>query len=130
MAHQSAAVPRSDGHPSHVSKRPIDLVHLARQCLGDEGLEHEVLRLFDATIAAYASRLFAAQSSEEVALNLRLVRSAATGIGAWPIVDLAKAVENELRVDADISPERLGDLNMAIEEVREFIGTMLGTEAQ
>ncbi len=37
--------------------RPIDLVHLAKQCLGDENLELEILRLFDTTLVTYMGRL-------------------------------------------------------------------------
>lgn len=108
--------------------RPIDLVHLAKQCLGDEGLEHEVLRLFDTTISTYFSRLVLATSDADLALNLHSIKGASAGVGAWTIADLAKAAETELQAGRPITPERIADLGIAVEEVRNFIARVLSDD--
>lgn len=108
--------------------RPIDLVHLAKQCLGDENLEFEVLRLFDTTLATYMERLQLATTFDELALNFHALKGAASGVGAWNIADLAKAMEGELRDARPITPERIADMEMAVEEVRSFIGRMLAND--
>ncbi|HEY8574734.1 MAG TPA: Hpt domain-containing protein [Devosia sp.] len=109
--------------------RPIDLVHLAKQCLGDEGLELEILRLFDTTAKTYFSRLQQAESFDDLALNLHSLKGAANGVGAWAIADLARGCEAELQAGRPLTRERIGDLCVAVEEVRSFIASMLDGEA-
>lgn len=109
--------------------RPIDLVHLAKQCLGDENLELEILRLFDTTIKTYFSRLQLATAFDDLAINLHSIKGAASGVGAWTIADLAKAMETELRDGRPIKSERIDDMGMAVEEVRAFISRMLAGQA-
>ena len=41
----------------HVPDRPIDLVHLSRQSLGDRALEKELLQLFDRQAEQIIARL-------------------------------------------------------------------------
>lgn len=111
------------------SARPIDLVHLAKQCLGDENLELEILRLFDTTLVTYFGRLSEAASFEDVTLNLHSIKGASRGVGAWAVADLARACEIELESSRPLTPERIADLGMAIEEVRGFIARMLSDNA-
>jgi HPt (histidine-containing phosphotransfer) domain-containing protein len=106
--------------------RPIDLVHLAKQCLGDENLELEILRLFETTLKTYYERLKLAQGFDDLAMNLHSIKGAASGVGAWTITDMAKAMETELRSGRPIRSERIDDLGIAVEEVRVFIGELLG----
>ena len=47
MARGSLRVEQGEPEQERRAERPIDLVHLAKQCLGDEHLEYEVLRLYD-----------------------------------------------------------------------------------
>lgn len=110
--------------------RPIDLVHLARQCLGDENLELEILRLFDKTLTTYFERLTLASTFDDLALNLHAIKGAAAGVGAWGIVDLAKSLEDDLRDARPLKAERVADLGMAVEEVRGFIARMLTDKAE
>ena len=110
------------------SMRPIDLVHLARQCLGDENLELEILRMFDATLASYCARLRLATTFDELALNLHSIKGAASGVGAWAVADTAKALETEISHGRPLAPERLADLDMAVEEVRSCIARMLAAD--
>ncbi|MCR6673790.1 Hpt domain-containing protein [Devosia ginsengisoli] len=128
MAQRSAAVEKLE-QASHVRPmRPIDLVHLAKQCLGDEHLEYEILRLFDTTVETYFERLELAASYDDLAINLHSIKGAASGVGAWTIADLAKAAEVEMQAGRPLTPERIADLGMAIEEVRTFIARMLSNE--
>lgn len=125
MAQRSAAVEQLDQSVHARPMRPIDLVHLAKQCLGDEFLEHEILRLFDTTVKTYFERLQQAANYDELALNLHSIKGAASGVGAWTVADLAKAAEVEMQAGRPLTPERIADLGMAIEEVRSFIARML-----
>lgn len=128
MAHSSAAEQIVDiAHKR--AMRPIDLVHLAKQCLGDEHLEQEILRLFDTTVTTYFARLERASSYDDLAMNLHSIKGAAGGVGAFTIADLAKAAEVEMQAGRPLSVERIADLGMAVEEARSFIARMLGGEA-
>ena len=127
MAHLSAAARQPLEAKAQLPKRPIDLVHLAKQCLGDAGLEREVLHMFDATMQSYLGRLQAAASAEETRHVLHSMRGAAAGVGAWTIVTLAQQGEAELETGAILSAERRDDLAVAVEEVRGFIARMLET---
>lgn len=127
---QRAFVEPSESTQQARSTRPIDLVHLAKQCLGDEGLELEVLRLFDTTLVTYLARLKLATTFDELALNLHSIKGAAAGVGAGTVADLAKAMEEELRDSRPVSPERIADMELAIEEVRIFIARMLADKAE
>ena len=111
------------------SRRPIDLVHLAKQCLGDENLEREILRLFDTSLVTYLERLRLASSFDDLAINLHSIKGAAAGVGAWTIADLAKAMEQEMRDGRPLTAEKIDDLGMAIEEARSFISQILQNSA-
>ena len=108
--------------------RPIDLVHLAKQCLGDEHLEYEVLRLFDTTMKTYFARLSAASSAEDMRLNLHSIKGAAGGVGAWSIAEAAKAAETEILAGKPLTPEAIADIGVAVEEASGFIAVMLSKE--
>ena len=108
--------------------RPVDLVHLAKQCLGDENLEREVLRLFDTTLETYLSRLRLAQAADELLLTVHSIRGAAAGVGAWAVAEQARAMEFDVRDGRPLKPEQIEDLSMVIEEVRDFIRRMLASE--
>ena len=128
MAQSASAVEHLGATPAKRPMRPIDLVHLARQCLGDEGLEQEILRLFDTTIATYLVRLQQSATPEEVKLNIHSIKGAAAGVGAFGIADIARAAEAELAEGRSIPAEQLADLAMAVEEVRSFIARVLTSE--
>ena len=128
MSRAVNAAEQLDFTPSKRTARPIDLVHLARQCLGDEHLEYEIMRLFDTTIAAYHQRLLAASTPHELTMALHSMRSAASGVGAWTISELVHATEADLRSGRAVSAEQFDDIAMAVEEVRAFIAEMLSNE--
>lgn len=108
--------------------RPIDMEHLANQCLGDENLGLEVLRMFDGTIAGYFGRLRLATAFDELAAHLHTIKGAAAGVGARGVADLARALEDDLRAGRPLKPERIDDLGMAIEEVRSFIAGLVAAD--
>ena len=128
MRSTSSAAEKLDLVQLRRDARPVDLVHLAKQCLGDEHLEYEILRLFDTTIAAYHQRVGQATSLDDLTLALHSMRSAATGVGAWTIVDHVTAAEADMRDGRPLQPEQLADIGMAVEEVRAFIAEMLSNE--
>ena len=109
--------------------RPVDLVHLAKQCLGDENLELEILRLFETTLTTYFGRLKLATGFDDLAINLHSIKGAAAGVGACGIADLAAALEKDLKAGRPLAPERIEDLGMEVEEVRDFIARMLASDA-
>lgn len=127
---RSALAPHTPAQtaPAERVGRPIDLVHLAKQCLGDANLEFEVLRLFDTTMVTYLDRLNRSVTFDELALNLHSMKGAAMGVGAGPIADLAKTAEKELRLGRPLSQELISDIGIAVEEVRVFIADMLKNE--
>ena len=71
------------------SPSPIDMVHLEQQSLGDPGLQEEVLRLYSQMSGVYLSRIEDSSSPEDLVRNLHTLKSAAAGIGAWQVRDLA-----------------------------------------
>lgn len=121
----AAAQPEAAPQVRSRTVRPIDLVHLAKQCLGDEGLELEILRLFDTTIATYYTRLRAATTPEQIAMNLHAIKGAASGVGAWTIADMAAALEADFRGGQAMVAERVDDLGLAVEDVRGYIARLL-----
>ena len=128
MAQNAASLDKTGSEAHRRPGRPVDLVHLARQCLGDAGLEQEILRLFDTTVKTYFSRLQLSTTFDEVAMNLHSLKGAAGGVGAWAIADLAKAAETELKAGRPLGPERIADIGMAVEEVSGFIAEMLSND--
>ena len=96
-------------------RSPIDLEHLGRQTLGDEGLALEVLRMFDDMSRLYYERLETSTSVPELLRNLHTLKGAAAGIGAFGLAELARIAETELRNGTAVNPERIDDLNVATE---------------
>ncbi|KFC66290.1 putative Hpt domain protein [Devosia sp. LC5] len=130
MARRFPALDRAAPVPLLRRSRPIDLVHLAKQCLGDAALEHEVLRLFDTTIKTYLTRLLAAEAPDQVLFALHTIKGAAVGVGAFTIADLAKGMEADARAGVSINPEQIDDLKMAVEEVSVFVSDVLDKDSQ
>ena len=126
---QRAFVEAADISAPNKVVRPVDLVHLAKQCLGDENLELEILRLFDTTLSTYFGRLKLASSFDDLAINLHAIKGAAAGVGAWGVADMAKALEAQLRHGEPITSERIADMGMVVEDVRGFIARLLADRA-
>ena len=111
--------------PKPEIRGPIDLEFLGRQTLNDQGLEQEVLRLFDEMSHTYFERLEKSTNVPDLMRNLHTLRGAAAGVGAFALAELARFAENELREGGPVNPERIDDLDMAVQEVSAFIGGRL-----
>lgn len=112
--------PRRDG-----ARGPIDMDHLGRQALGDPGLQDEVLRLYATMSQVYLSRIEDSTSVPMLLEHLHTLKSAAAGIGAWGVRDLAKRAEDELRTGEAVNPERIEDIAVAVAECVAFIEGMV-----
>lgn len=107
------------------SFRPIDLVFLARQTLGDVELEKEVLIMFDNLSKTYLRRLQDKHAASDFALNAHSLKGAALGVGASSIAEHAKCAESEFRDTGAVGQETMNDLVMAVEEVSAFIDGLI-----
>jgi HPt (histidine-containing phosphotransfer) domain-containing protein len=120
----ASAIPMPEAQPG----RPVDMVHLAKQTLGDWSLGIEVLRLFDEMQRTYFDRLELSTTRNELLVNLHALRGAATGVGAFALAQLARVTEDELKAGDPVNPERIADIQMAVEEVSGFIETLVESE--
>ena len=107
---------------------PIDMEHLSRQALGDPGLQEEVLRLYARMSQVYLTRIEESTSIPMLLEHLHTLKSAAAGIGAWGVRDLAKLAEDELR-SGQVNPERIDDIGLAVAECIAFINAMIEFDA-
>jgi len=84
--------------------RPIDLVHLAKQTLGDRSLEQEVLRLFLTQMDTYIGRVESATTHEQRFTAAHTIKGSARNIGAWDVADVAAHLESaaEDQISADV----------------------------
>ncbi len=79
----------------HWTDPPLDLVHLARHCLGDRALEEELLRLFRLQSNAAAAELSEAPalSLESKANIVHKLRGSALAVGASRVARAATRIE-------------------------------------
>lgn len=101
--------------------RPIDMMHLTKQALGDVGLEGEILRNFDEILAAHFGHLEGSSTVPELLHHLHIIRGASVGVGAWSLAEHAHVMETELNEGEPVNPERVEDIHFAVEEVRTFV---------
>ena len=74
-------------------ERPIDLVHLARQTLGDRGLEQEILALYYKQSQSLLKSIEAAASLRERSDLAHTLKGSSRAVGAWQVAHAAEAVE-------------------------------------
>lgn len=74
-------------------RRPVDLVHLARQTFGNRALEREVLELFLTHIPLSMARLRAASTDQAWREAAHSITGSARGIGAWIVAEAAAGAE-------------------------------------
>jgi HPt (histidine-containing phosphotransfer) domain-containing protein len=87
------ALPAFAETPAASFERPVDLVHLARQTLGDRALEREVLGLFQVQARAIFAQL---QSVTQPKARLDLahtLKGSARAVGAWKVAEAAEFCE-------------------------------------
>lgn len=119
QARETIAFGRPGGETCAPSRgRPIDLVHLTRQTLGDRALEQEVLGMFVQQLGTFEDRLSKADATDRRMLAHTL-RGSAAGVGAFAIADCAGKLEDDPSSQALI--EKLSGL---IGEACDFIAAI------
>jgi len=98
--------------------RPIDLIHLGKQTMGDRALEQEVLSLFVHQALQVRDQIAHAVDGERLRLAHGL-KGSARGVGAFAIADCAGEIEESPEDESIL--ERLASL---IEEARDFIAAI------
>jgi HPt (histidine-containing phosphotransfer) domain-containing protein len=101
---------------------PIDLAHLRRMTLGNDGLEREVLTMFSAQVAGLAGT-FTSLAADTPTL-LHTLKGSARAIGAFAVADAASRLESLIRCGADPA-EALSGLSDALLEARTAIDVIL-----
>ncbi|MVA97633.1 histidine kinase [Nitratireductor sp. CAU 1489] len=99
-------------------RRPIDLVHLARQTMGDRALEQEVLSMFVQQAQSVRDQIGRSNDKQRRFLAHGL-KGSARGVGAFIVAELADALENDPGDKGAI-----GRLAEAIEDVRDFVAAI------
>lgn len=120
MAAVSIAFEAPENHrgacPSH--SRPIDLVHLATQTMGDKTLEVEVLQMF-ARQARRALQEMTGTDAAATAAAAHRLKGAAGAVGAFTVSAAAEKLENN---GADTALKAA--VNVAVIEVENFINKL------
>ncbi|HEX8046425.1 Hpt domain-containing protein [Rhizobium sp. ICMP 5592] len=75
-------------------ERAIDLVHLAKQTMGDKALEVEVLQMFARQARSCLQEISSGDSKRVRAASHKL-KGAASAVGAFKVADAASALENK-----------------------------------
>jgi HPt (histidine-containing phosphotransfer) domain-containing protein len=102
-----------DTGPNHY---PVDLVHLARQTLGDKELELEVLGLFVNQSTLYLQRLESAKSIQERKNAAHTILGSARGLGAWQVALEAEKFEASCSKTSDFT-----GLSSAVDSANAYI---------
>jgi HPt (histidine-containing phosphotransfer) domain-containing protein len=92
MAASDSEMPEVPAPPLVPEDQAIDVAHLSRMTLGDPGLEHQVLELFDRQAELLLPRIRAAAPSVSMAAAHTL-KGSARGIGAWRVARSAESLE-------------------------------------
>ena len=101
-----------------VRTRPIDLVHLARQTMGNRALEQEVLALFIQQALGVRDQIVSADTAEKLRLAHGL-KGSARGVGAFAIADCVAAIE-----EAPDNRHMLKKLAALIDEARDYVAAI------
>lgn len=117
MAAAKIAFEAPDNHKASCpsQSRPVDLVHLANQTMGDKALEAEVLQMFARQARGLVQEMASADAARMTALAHRL-QGAAKAIGAFNVAARAERLE--------VNPEDAGFLasvHSAVIEADNFI---------
>jgi HPt (histidine-containing phosphotransfer) domain-containing protein len=103
---------------SKARNRPVDLVHLAQQTMGDRALEQEVLGLFVQQALNVRDRIGRAAPAERLQL-VHSLKGSARSVGAFAIGEWAAEIEQ-----APGDRHLIARLGRLIDEVREFIAAI------
>lgn len=75
--------------------RPVDLVHLSNQTMGDQALESEVLGIFVSQSQIYMNLLRTSNDYEVLHKASHALKGAARGIGAFELANQAQSIESD-----------------------------------
>ncbi len=101
--------------------RPLDLVHLACQTLGNRELEAEVLRMFLRQSLVQLQQIATAQTPRELSAAAHQLLGSARAIGAWGVAECAEAIEQSTATGEHGLRPRLAALECAVAEANAFI---------
>lgn len=104
----------------------IDLVHLARQSLGDRGLECELLALFERQAGQIIDRLTKRGSEDARKMRTDLahtLKGSALAVGANRVAEAA--ADFEAATAADCADLQMKALRIAVEEARRTVSLLL-----
>lgn len=73
--------------------KPVDLVHLSNQTMGDRVLENEILEIFLSHAHHYFHAWKNSKTSTARVRAAHTLKGGARGIGAWDLADMANAAE-------------------------------------
>ena len=101
--------------------RPIDMMHLAKQALGDPGLELEILRAFGEITTRHFAALEKADEVPDMLHHLHMLKGAAIGVGAWGLAEHAHVMARDLGAREPFDAELVEDIRMSVEDLKAFI---------
>jgi HPt (histidine-containing phosphotransfer) domain-containing protein len=111
------------------SSRPIDLIHLARQTMGDRDLETELLTLFRRQAAQIVERLSADIPGDSIPWRADLahtLKGSARAIGAGRVAIKAEIYEVQARDGTPDLKPALAGLKSAVQEACRTIAELVG----
>jgi len=108
------------------SRRPVDLVHLAKYTLGNRSAEREILELFSRQSDLYFERLRSAETDKAWLEAAHTILGSARGVGAWQVAKCAAAIQKHETLPAEADRDKvLSALQARIAEAKAFIGDLL-----
>jgi HPt (histidine-containing phosphotransfer) domain-containing protein len=109
------AAPDNCKGPAPSQQRPVDLVHLANQTMGDKTLELEVLQMF-ARQARACLHDISSGDLKAVASAAHRLKGAASAVGAFRVSQAAEALEGNCGDAANMAA-----VGVAVIEAENFI---------
>lgn len=107
--------PDNSKGPCSSKVRPIDLVHLSKQTMGDKALEIEVLQMFARQARACLGEIASGEAQKIVAAAHRL-KGAASAVGAFRVSETAETLEDNAGDAASMAA-----VGAAVVEAENFI---------
>jgi HPt (histidine-containing phosphotransfer) domain-containing protein len=108
-----------------LKSRPVDLVHLARQTMGNRDLEAEVLRMFVRQAPRQLAALRAAQPGAGRGDAAHSLKGSARAIGAWGVAEAAEAIEQVPAAEGADFADLVSALEAAVARADTFIQTLI-----
>ena len=104
---------------------PIDLVHLARQTLGNKEIETEILRMFARQAPQQVQHVAIAEDAREQMQAAHHLCGSARAIGAWAVAEAAETLEQAATARSPQVAMSLARLEVAVGDAISFIAAML-----